>query len=136
MCSKWVIYTNDADAPQQKTTSESIGGYIFCQLPQIFWRFFCGIDVLYVCMYYMYVTHHYITQRLHPGKHIQILPIAVIFAIRKNYMSLPGEQIDLLNAQRQGIKPIPSFTQINQIYADKSFYNSFIISILKIHKNV
>ena len=48
MCSKWVIYINDADAPQQKTISESIGGYIFLRLPQIFWRFFCGVYCTYV----------------------------------------------------------------------------------------
>jgi uncharacterized membrane protein YccF (DUF307 family) len=41
----------DADGSNRKTLSDSIGGYAFSRLPQIFWRFFCGIycTCVHVC---------------------------------------------------------------------------------------
>lgn len=38
----------DADEANPKTLSDSIWGYAFSRLPQIFCRFFCGIYCTYV----------------------------------------------------------------------------------------
>ena len=51
VCSKWVIYRFGVSARDGKSTFFRMGGYGFCRLPQIFWRFSVGYMYMRVYAY-------------------------------------------------------------------------------------